>query len=302
MKTAFFLFFILLLYSTIARSQQTFNSLNVKDLALPSESISSALYINGSGKVKSSPSVSGAELEYIGTLGSNAQTQIDGKVSGQVSSIDAEIALFDSTSGKIIKRATGSGFVKATSGVYGTSSQVNMASEITGVAPVANGGTGLGTLTANSLLVGNGTSNLTFVAPSTSGNFLRSNGTSWASVAFAAMESSGSVSGNIQMVTFGSGAGAIAPCTTGTCTLGTQRLGSLISSITFSSTGSYQVNGLDYAKWSCVGSGWSSVTGQYYVLWTHIANGTGSYVSVQTGILTAPANAGGVTVFCLVEN
>lgn len=48
---------------------------------------------------------------------------------------------------------------------------------------VAGGGTGLGTLTANSLLVGNGTSAVTFVGPGSSGNVLTSNGTSWASAA-----------------------------------------------------------------------------------------------------------------------
>lgn len=48
---------------------------------------------------------------------------------------------------------------------------------------VANGGTGLATLTANNLLIGNGTGNVTFVAPGTAGNFLRSTGTAWASTA-----------------------------------------------------------------------------------------------------------------------
>lgn len=43
-----------------------------------------------------------------------------GDVVGPASSVDAEFALFDSTSGKLIKRATGTGFVKATSGVYST--------------------------------------------------------------------------------------------------------------------------------------------------------------------------------------
>ena len=49
--------------------------------------------------------------------------------------------------------------------------------------PVANGGTGLATLTANNLIVGNGTSAVQFIAPGTSGNFLTSNGTSWVSTA-----------------------------------------------------------------------------------------------------------------------
>lgn len=43
-----------------------------------------------------------------------------GDVTGQASSVDSEIALFSGTGGKTIKRATGSGLVKATSGVYST--------------------------------------------------------------------------------------------------------------------------------------------------------------------------------------
>jgi len=48
---------------------------------------------------------------------------------------------------------------------------------------VADGGTGRSTLTANNVLLGNGTSAVNFVAPSTSGNVLTSNGTSWSSAA-----------------------------------------------------------------------------------------------------------------------
>jgi hypothetical protein len=48
---------------------------------------------------------------------------------------------------------------------------------------VAQGGTGLATLTANNVLLGNGTSAPTFVAPSTSGNILTSNGSAWVSQA-----------------------------------------------------------------------------------------------------------------------
>ena len=52
--------------------------------------------------------------------------------------------------------------------------------------PVANGGTGLTTLTANAVLLGNGTSAFQTVAPSTTGNVLTSNGTTWTSAAPAA--------------------------------------------------------------------------------------------------------------------
>ena len=49
--------------------------------------------------------------------------------------------------------------------------------------PVAGGGTGVATLTANNVLLGNGTSALQTVAPGTSGNVLTSNGTTWSSTA-----------------------------------------------------------------------------------------------------------------------
>lgn len=49
--------------------------------------------------------------------------------------------------------------------------------------PVANGGTGAATLTANAVLIGNGTSAVTAVAPGTTGNLLTSDGTYWVSTA-----------------------------------------------------------------------------------------------------------------------
>lgn len=50
---------------------------------------------------------------------------------------------------------------------------------------VSMGGTGLTTLTANNVILGNGTSAVQFVAPGTSGNVLTSNGTTWTSAAAA---------------------------------------------------------------------------------------------------------------------
>jgi len=58
---------------------------------------------------------------------------------------------------------------------------------ITGITDltVADGGTGASTITANSVILGNGTSALSgnLVAPSTAGNVLTSNGTTWTSAA-----------------------------------------------------------------------------------------------------------------------
>jgi len=52
---------------------------------------------------------------------------------------------------------------------------------LSGPITAAQGGTGLATLTANNVVLGNGTSNVQLVAPGTSGNVLVSNGTTWSS-------------------------------------------------------------------------------------------------------------------------
>jgi trimeric autotransporter adhesin len=68
----------------------------------------------------------------------------------------------------------------------GTLSGVNLTSQVTGTLPVANGGTGAATFTSNNVLLGNGTGAFQVVAPSTNGNVLVSNGTTWVSQAPAA--------------------------------------------------------------------------------------------------------------------
>jgi hypothetical protein len=65
----------------------------------------------------------------------------------------------------------------------GTLSGVSLTTQVTGTLPVANGGTGAAALTANNVLLGNGTSAVQFVAPGASGNVLTSNGTTWSSAA-----------------------------------------------------------------------------------------------------------------------
>ncbi len=56
---------------------------------------------------------------------------------GVASAVDSEVALFSSTGGKQLKRATGTGVAHLTSGVLSTAN-VNLASEVTGNLPVAN--------------------------------------------------------------------------------------------------------------------------------------------------------------------
>jgi len=84
---------------------------------------------------------------------------------------------------------TSTGFGGPLNGTTVTASTaIGVASGGTGAAAigVASGGTGAATLTANNVLLGNGTSALQAVAPGTSGNVLVSNGTTWTSAAAAA--------------------------------------------------------------------------------------------------------------------
>ena len=70
-------------------------------------------------------------------------------------------------------------------GGTGTSSttHTNLTTNVTGTLPVANGGTGANTITSKGVVIGNGTSAVTTISPSTTGNVLTSNGTDWVSTA-----------------------------------------------------------------------------------------------------------------------
>jgi hypothetical protein len=72
---------------------------------------------------------------------------------------------------------------------YATSGANSSITSLTGLTTplsIPQGGTGASTLTANNVLLGNGTSAVQFVAPGASGNVLTSNGTTWSSTASAA--------------------------------------------------------------------------------------------------------------------
>jgi hypothetical protein len=82
------------------------------------------------------------------------------------------VTFVDSSTGKIYVRQT---------------TPLNVpASIISGTVAVANGGTGATSLTANNVILGNGTSAVQVVAPGTTGNVLTSNGTTWQSTTPAA--------------------------------------------------------------------------------------------------------------------
>lgn len=85
-----------------------------------------------------------------------------------------------------VKNTTGTGIVvPAGASMFVYNNGTNVVDAIKAL-PVASGGTGLATLTANNVILGNGTSAVQFVAPGTSGNVLTSNGTTWTSAAVPA--------------------------------------------------------------------------------------------------------------------
>jgi hypothetical protein len=88
-----------------------------------------------------------------------------------------------SSSGGSNPTITFTGILGVANGGTGTSSTAfcNLSSNVTGTLPVANGGTGQSSLTANNVLLGNGTSGVQTVAPGASGNVLTSNGSTWTS-------------------------------------------------------------------------------------------------------------------------
>jgi len=123
--------------------------------------VTGILPVANGGTGTATPSLIGsATLVVTGTWPNQTLTAVGsgfGDVAGPASATDSNLVAFDGTSGKLIKQAS--------------------------TVTVAQGGTGLTTLTANNVILGNGTSTPSFVAPGTTGNVLTSNGTTWQSTA-----------------------------------------------------------------------------------------------------------------------
>jgi len=102
------------------------------------------------------------ELNYTDGVTSNIQTQLNAKGVGSVTSVNV---------------SGGTTGLTTSGGPVTTSGTITLA----GTLSVANGGTGSTSLAANNVILGNGTSAVQEVAPSTSGNVLTSNGTTWVS-------------------------------------------------------------------------------------------------------------------------
>jgi hypothetical protein len=98
--------------------------------------------------------------------------------------INASGTITGNLTGNVTGNVSGSsGSCTGNSATATTATTATTAGNVSGTVAVANGGTGLATLTANNVILGNGTSTPSFVAPSTTGNVLTSNGTTWTSAA-----------------------------------------------------------------------------------------------------------------------
>lgn len=118
--------------------------------------------------------------------------------------------LYGNTTSAIQVTAAGTQYQTLQAGSGGTPAfdavHLDQSAAVTGVLPVANGGTGASTLTLNNVILGNGSSAVQFVAPGSSGNVLTSNGTTWSSqAASSAAPSLNGGSGSPQSVTAAGG-------------------------------------------------------------------------------------------------
>jgi hypothetical protein len=103
----------------------------------------------------------------------------DAATVSQVSAAGATYLLKASNLSDVANATTARG--NLTAAKSGANSDITSLTGLTTPLTVAQGGTGAATLTANNVLLGNGTSAPQVVAPSTAGNVLTSNGTTWVS-------------------------------------------------------------------------------------------------------------------------
>jgi len=174
---------IQLYYSTTASAAPLAANLAAGELAI--NTLDEMLYFkNSAGTVKK--------------LAASVNAAVNGGT-GQTSYAVGDLLYANTTTtlAKLADVATGNALISGGVGVAPSYGKIGLTTHVSGTLPVANGGTGATTLTTNYVLLGNGTSAPQMIAPSTSGNVLTSNGTTWASTAPA----TGSVPAGAQIYT-----------------------------------------------------------------------------------------------------
>lgn len=157
-------------------------------------------------------------------------------------------------------------------------SAVSLTADVSGVLPMANGGTNKNMTASAGSVAYSDADSLELTSVGTSGQVLVSNGTSapsWSPFSVTGVVySSGATGVDIQSFRFGSGATCNAECSS-TCTICNQ-IGTKLTSVTRQSTGVYRFNGIDGTKYNCNGTG---IAGADLGIFFHeINNSTSSYV------------------------
>lgn len=119
---------ILVLYN-IGTSVLTLKDDDASSSAANRFQLASDLNMPGDSAVTIQYDSTSSRWRLIGTSGVDTNTSV---------SVDNELVLFSGTTGKQLKRATGSGYAKLTSGVMSVAAQINLASEVSGDLPFAN--------------------------------------------------------------------------------------------------------------------------------------------------------------------
>lgn len=174
-------FFNVLNGSTNANKQYIMN--NNTTITVGTTPITFAL-LSASNVYTSSSGIGQSGFNFFLNLMFNGGLGIGG---GQVY-VDVDNTTIATTSNKLEVKDSGISTAKianlaVTAGKIADSAISLTGTKITGILGVTNGGTGTSTITAGHVLLGNGTSPVTSVAPSTAGNVLTSTGSSWTSSA-----------------------------------------------------------------------------------------------------------------------
>ena len=130
--------------------------------------------LTSAGQLDATDGLSGAVPAVNGGTGQSAYT------TGDILYASGATAL-----AKLSDVATGNALISGGVGASPSWGKIGMATHVSGTLPVVNGGTGLASITANNVMLGNGTSALQTVAPGTNGFVLTSNGSSWVSAAIS---------------------------------------------------------------------------------------------------------------------
>lgn len=141
---------------------------------------------NGSAAI----TVTNSAPDQVVTLTGGGTTVVSGSYPNfSITSADQYVGTVTSVSGTgTVNGLTLTGTVTSTGSLtLGGTLSVNLATDVTGTLPVANGGTGLNNFTTGAVILGNGTSSFSQVSPGTANNVLTSNGSAWVSQAVSSI-------------------------------------------------------------------------------------------------------------------